>query len=149
MLVIQPVHVLNGHNTNCRCRSKTQNISLNKNCLYYIFLTQTNLSNFVHVLKLFYSEKLSEFLRGIEPVTWLLVRCSNHNELYWLGWWVKVRFMYWFLMMVDMYCQSASLNILPLCVVDPCSSMVRASHQRSEGYWFVSCQTLRKFFWVK
>ena len=34
-------------------------------------------------LKLFYSEKLSEFLTGIKPVTfWSLVRCSN----YWATW---------------------------------------------------------------
>ena len=33
-------------------------------------------------LKLFYSEKLSQFLTGIEPVTWTPVRFSNH----WATW---------------------------------------------------------------
>ena len=33
--------------------------------------------------------------------------------------------------------------------ISQCSSMVRASHRRSEGYGLDSRQGLRKFFWVK
>ena len=63
---------------------------------------------YTHALKLFHSEKLSESLTGIEPVTlWSPVRCSNQY-----------------------------INVTFAHHLSPCSSIVRASHRRSEVYGF-------------
>ena len=106
----------------------------------------------MRVLKLFYSEKLSESLTGIEPVTfWSPVRCSNH----WATLTQMVSEGYIYVLVRNdgkhMYCQSANqyINVTFAHHLSPCSSMVRASHRRSEGYGFDSRQGLRKFFWVK
>ena len=66
---------------------------------------------YAHALKLFYSEKLSESLTGIEPVTFRSpMRCSDH--------WVtrtqmvsKSYIMYWFVLMVDIYTASLQVSI--------------------------------------
>ena len=86
----------------------------------------------------------NKLMVAYDPISWLRVREGKcwFGHYYWMNRKILYEYTRSYTIYTNQYTNLTFAHHLSLC-----SSMVRASHRRSEGYGFDSRQGLKKFFW--